>query len=124
MQQMIPRGPMHFYGLGTFNLGMLTGNRGKYGQAYGHLGATYGYQSIAVYFPGAELSMAVATNIETDQQPQPSEALCYAYNGALGVLHGHAISCTFSTSGFFGGTCKCQQKLDQEFRQQPLQMFI
>merc|ERR1719510_733766 len=39
--------PFVIYGLGTFNLGFQTGQSGKYGRGYGHLGATYGYQSIS-----------------------------------------------------------------------------
>jgi hypothetical protein len=41
------------YGLATFNLTGHTGlkNPDPNRVAYGHLGATYGYQSIVVYFP-------------------------------------------------------------------------
>lgn len=37
------------YGLATFNLTRRTGQRGPDGVAMGHLGATYGYQSIVAY---------------------------------------------------------------------------
>ncbi|KAL3931254.1 MAG: hypothetical protein SGPRY_001200 [Prymnesium sp.] len=57
------------YGLATFNLSRLTPND----IAYGHLGATYGYQSLLVYVPTLQLSFAIGTNIERDFQDQPSD---------------------------------------------------
>ena len=33
-----------FYGFAAFNLSWQTGQAGRYRTAYGHLGATYGYQ--------------------------------------------------------------------------------
>jgi len=49
------------YGLATFNLTRMTPND----VAYGHLGATYGYQSVVVYIPSLTLSVAIGTNIES-----------------------------------------------------------
>lgn len=43
---------------------------------YGHLGATYGYDSIFGYNPTLDLGIAIGTNIETPSQTQPSDAFC------------------------------------------------
>eukprot|EP00438_Fugacium_kawagutii_P029155 Skav216174 [mRNA] locus=scaffold2249:58985:67689:+ [translate_table: standard] len=66
VDQMIPQ-VMRIYGLG---------------KGYGHLGATYGtwaavpelggYQSIVGFFPELNVSVAIATNIETDKQAGPA----------------------------------------------------
>mmetsp|Transcript_13114 Transcript_13114/g.35892 ORF Transcript_13114/g.35892 Transcript_13114/m.35892 type:complete len:451 (-) Transcript_13114:162-1514(-) len=95
------------YGLATFNLDRNTGQKGKYGKAYGHLGATYGYQSVTAYFPGLEIAITVATNIERDYQEQPADALCFAYNAAASLLLTRTITCTYSSEGYFSGGCKC-----------------
>ena len=42
-----------------------------YGSAYGHLGATYGYNSMVATVPGLNLTIAVGTNVESDYQAQP-----------------------------------------------------
>jgi hypothetical protein len=59
------------YGLATFNLTRRTGQHGAGGVAMGHLGATCGYQSVVAYNPAMDFSIAVATNIERDEQDQP-----------------------------------------------------
>ena len=69
----VPQGAgLHFpYGFAAFNLsGMISGrpSSGPYRTAYGHLGATYGYQSILAYYPGADVAISVASNIEQDTQ--------------------------------------------------------
>merc|ERR1712151_545479 len=69
-----------YYGLACFNMSGATGNGDA---AYGHLGATYGYDSSAAYFPGVDASIAVASNIETDYQSQPSDVQCLVYNVLL-----------------------------------------
>jgi CubicO group peptidase (beta-lactamase class C family) len=46
---MIPTTP--FYGFATFNLSGDTGVNGSIGVAYGHMGATYGYDSLMSYHP-------------------------------------------------------------------------
>jgi len=114
IDQMIPpkpslMRPFSLYGLGTFNLGFQTGQKGDYGKAYGHLGATYGYQSISGYFPALNITLAIATNIETDDQVQPSDTFCLAYNAIAGAMLNQNITCTFSAHGYYGGTCKCTQ---------------
>lgn len=71
---MVPKNTAHHfpYGFATFNLsdgyGVSAGKAKNYNTAYGHLGATYGYQSIVAYFPAADVSLAIASNIETDDQ--------------------------------------------------------
>eukprot|EP00421_Protoceratium_reticulatum_P017592 CAMPEP_0168387010 /NCGR_PEP_ID=MMETSP0228-20121227/15724_1 /TAXON_ID=133427 /ORGANISM="Protoceratium reticulatum, Strain CCCM 535 (=CCMP 1889)" /LENGTH=417 /DNA_ID=CAMNT_0008400231 /DNA_START=56 /DNA_END=1309 /DNA_ORIENTATION=+ len=106
---MIPTGP--FYGLATFNLSTHTGQTGKFGRAYGHLGATYGYQSILVYFPGLQFAMAVATNLEIDDQAHPADAICQSYNAIAGVLMDKAITCQFSAGSYYGGKCSCDHPI-------------
>lgn len=56
------------YGLATFNLTSHTGLSGVDGIAMGHLGATYGYQSIVAFFPGRNFSLSIGSNIERDFQ--------------------------------------------------------
>jgi len=92
------------YGLATFNLTRLT----PHDVAYGHLGATYGYQSIVAYVPGLELAISVGTNIERDHQDQPQDVFCSVYNTAKAVLSGAPIpTCTF-TPGYYDAGCKCK----------------
>lgn len=110
MEIMVPTSP--FYGFATFNLSSHDGwgpsSASPYARAYGHLGATYGYQSIVAYFPGADVSISVGTDIETDGQTQPSAALCLAYNAVLAYLTGTAEpQCTYKPSGYYGGSCDC-----------------
>ena len=70
-------------------------------------GATYGFQSQLVYYPGLQLAMTVATNIETDSQTQPKDVLCFAYNAVAAILLGQEITCTFAKSSYYGSGCKC-----------------
>lgn len=86
---------------------MVTGQKGEYGTGYGHLGATYGYQSVSGYFPALNITLAVATNMETDEQVQPSDTICFAYNAIAGAMLGQNITCTFQMKGYYGGVCKC-----------------
>ena len=51
------------YGLATFNLTRLT----PHDVAYGHLGATYGYQSVVAYVPSLGMAFSIGTNIERDR---------------------------------------------------------
>jgi len=95
------------YGYATFNLARDTGHTGPYGEAYGHLGATYGFQSQLVFFPAIEAVLTVATNIETNEQSQPKDALCFAYNGVAGILLGKNITCTYTAGSYYGGGCNC-----------------
>ena len=92
------------YGLATFNLTRLT----PHDVAYGHLGATYGYQSVVVYIPSLELSLTIGTNLETDQQSQPADTFCSVYNTAKAIILQKPIpTCTY-THGYYSGGCKCK----------------
>jgi len=106
VEKMIPT-KLDIYGLATFNLNRMTGQSGKYGVAYGHLGATYGYQSVTAYFPSLEFAVTVATNIERDYQEQPADAMCFVFNKAAGLLLNKTISCTYGSGGYYSGGCKC-----------------
>jgi len=59
----------NFYGFATFLLfdftGQPTDGPHDYGTCYGHLGATYGWNSLAWFMPGLNFSMSVATNVES-----------------------------------------------------------
>lgn len=108
VDQMIPTGP--FYGFATFNLTRMTEERdGKFFPAYGHLGATYGYDSLFVYQPDLDMSIAVASSIETDRQSQPAEAFCLLASRARSwVLKERARVCTFEKVGYYGVKCTCK----------------
>lgn len=100
------------YGLATFNLSIMgvTGQSllSPFSRAYGHLGATYGYDSIVGYFPGIDASIAIASNIETDAQIQPSDTLCFVYNALLAAVRGvPEPKCAFTKRSYFGGSCEC-----------------
>lgn len=103
---------LHIYGLGAFNIGLMSsGHFGKLGVAYGHLGATYGYQSIAAFYPELNISVALATNIETQKQVQTPDALCFSYNAVAGLILNKTFHCTFKTMGYYGGRCKCSEQV-------------
>jgi CubicO group peptidase (beta-lactamase class C family) len=105
---MVPQSNESFYGFATFNLSSRTGLRQPEGAAYGHLGATYGYQSIGAYFPGTEFALAVATNLETNHQSQPAMALCKAFNMVREFQAGRPIpTCTYNSAGYYSGGCNC-----------------
>merc|ERR1712226_859855 len=82
--------------------------------AYGHLGATYGYDSIFGYAPHINVGIAVATNIETPTQTQPSDGFCRAYNRVKNYLkHEPVETCTYRTLSYYGGVCKCMRDGDR-----------
>ncbi|CAK9019402.1 unnamed protein product [Durusdinium trenchii] len=109
VKQMIPSA-MHIYGMGAFNVGLFSGGvRGPLGQGYGHLGATYGYQSIVGFFPALNVSVAIATNIETDKQVQTPDSLCFTYHAVAGLLMNKTFDCKFQTMGYYGGRCTCSE---------------
>merc|ERR1712146_806147 len=99
----------HGYGVATFNLNSRTGqpNTTKYGIAYGHLGATYGYQSIMAHMPGLEITLVISTNMETQEQVQPADTFCFAYGATLGLYVGRELTCKFKNTGNFSGGCTC-----------------
>lgn len=108
VDQMIPN-RTSLYGLGAFNIGFQTGHKDELGVAYGHLGATYGYQSVVAYFPKLNVALAIATNIETDNQVQPSDTFCLSYNSVASILLGKKFECTFEPRGYYGGQCNCTE---------------
>lgn len=96
------------YGLATFNLTRNTGVPGEGGVAYGHLGATYGYQSIVAYSPAYDFALSIATNIERDEQEQPSDTMCSVFNAVAAVVQGQDVpTCKYSRGSYYGGGCKC-----------------
>merc|ERR1711957_660113 len=97
----------HRYGLATQIHRNHSGQPGKYGEEYGHFGATYGYQSFLMYYPELDFTIAGASNMESDYEQQVKEALCYGYNEVAAVLlHRENMQCDFSCSAT--GTCKCR----------------
>lgn len=99
-----------FYGLASQNVGLMgiTGGDGEYARCYGHLGATYGYDSIFGYAPALDLGISIATNIETETQTQPSDAFCGVYNRVKNYILDETVqNCTYTTDHYYGGTCKC-----------------
>eukprot|EP00035_Acanthoeca_spectabilis_P034264 m.28043 g.28043 ORF g.28043 m.28043 type:complete len:482 (-) comp6497_c0_seq1:1595-3040(-) len=109
-----------FYGFATFLLSEFTGRPTDptppsvdEGTCWGHLGATYGWNSVVLFTPGNNLSISVATNIETNEQATPSDAYCVAYNRvrqilarAKGTQKGPIQDCVYDASGYFG-SCVC-----------------
>jgi len=108
VEMMYDRSTETGYGLATFNLTHRTGLHGPDGVAMGHLGATYGYQSIVAYNPAMDFSLAVATNIERDGQDQPADVMCSVYNAVHAIVRGlPQPTCRFS-HGYWGGGCRCE----------------
>lgn len=105
----VPANSGLFYGFATFGLSHATGQNGSYGDAWGHLGATYGYQSIILYLPKLAFTMAIASNMENDHQTHPSDTACFAYNSIAGLMLGQEVSCRFVDEGYHGGGCICDQ---------------
>ena len=105
---MIPTSP--FYGFATFNLTGQTGQAPENGgTAYGHIGATYGYQSMLLYNPDMDVSIAIASNMENDDQTHPSDTLCSAFNAVRNAVTGATDDCVYKKGGYYGGECKCQK---------------
>merc|ERR1712014_474358 len=100
-----------FYGLASQNVGLMgiTGGKGAYRTAYGHLGATYGYDSIFAYNPILDVGISVATSIETNTQTQPSDAFCHVYNRVKNyIMKAPVETCTYKVYGYYGGQCICK----------------
>jgi hypothetical protein len=97
----------NYYGLAMFDEDVLTGRTSE--GAYGHYGATFGADSTAAYFPALNLSIALATNIETTHQEAPPDAICFVYNAVRALLLGlgtAAPTCTFQPENYHG-KCTC-----------------
>jgi CubicO group peptidase (beta-lactamase class C family) len=95
------------YGFATFNLTQELGQKGAEGVAYGHLGATYGYQTVLAYMPALDVSIAIGSNLENDDQTHPSDTLCVLYTAVKNRLTGSTDNCVFKAGGYFSGGCKC-----------------
>ena len=95
------------YGFATFNLTMEVGQTGPEGEAYGHLGATYGYQTLLSYHPALDISIAIGSNIENDNQVHPSDTLCILYTAVKNTLTGSSDHCVYVEGGYYKGGCKC-----------------
>jgi len=106
-----------FYGLATMDMTYMNGLSflGEYGQAVGHLGDTYGFNSIVTYFPKLDIGLAIATNHEDMMQQGPRALLCTAYNRALDVLLNQSIRhCTYIGGSYWQSGCKCDGALAAE----------
>eukprot|EP00930_Biecheleria_cincta_P038926 TRINITY_DN26771_c0_g1_i1.p1 TRINITY_DN26771_c0_g1~~TRINITY_DN26771_c0_g1_i1.p1 ORF type:complete len:483 (+),score=52.62 TRINITY_DN26771_c0_g1_i1:36-1451(+) len=115
------------YGLATCQFDLFTGHVGKYGVAYGHSGATYGYQSLAVYFPTMEMSIAIATNIETDYQQQPADTLCSTYSEVAGLILGQRSRCFYKqVQNYYISGCVCTpfRNVDTELLDNVTSVFV
>jgi len=98
-----------FYGMGTFSLDWTASTEGLNVTGYGHVGDTYGYQSQTTYFPGLDLVLTVATNIETASQAQPAETTCLLYHAIAATLAGKPLpQCSFKVPHQFIGECACK----------------
>ena len=95
------------YGFATFNLTQEIGQTGPDGEAYGHLGATYGYQTVLSYHPALDVSIAIGSNIENDDQVHPSDTLCLLYTAVKNALTGSSDNCVYVSGGYYQGGCKC-----------------
>jgi hypothetical protein len=93
------------------NLGFETGQAAPspYAVAFGHLGATYGYDSIIVHGVELGLSLAVATNAETPNQVsavQCGAVRCSAVQ--CGAVRCSAVQCgTVRCSAVQCGAVRC-----------------
>eukprot|EP00591_Stephanopyxis_turris_P005079 CAMPEP_0195516336 /NCGR_PEP_ID=MMETSP0794_2-20130614/7095_1 /TAXON_ID=515487 /ORGANISM="Stephanopyxis turris, Strain CCMP 815" /LENGTH=426 /DNA_ID=CAMNT_0040644911 /DNA_START=114 /DNA_END=1391 /DNA_ORIENTATION=+ len=102
MQQvMIPGDTM--YGFATFNLTGETGYAPPMGTAYGHIGATYGFDSMLSYHPEIGATIAIASNLENDDQTHPSETLCLAFAAVKNAVSGTSDVCQYTKEGYYGG---------------------
>lgn len=97
-----------FYGAAAFNLTKTTGLPLPEGEAWGHLGSTYGYQSIVVHFEATNATIVVASNLEIREQSQPSDVVCFSYHMLLSHLAGKKMpKCTYVSTDYFFGNCTC-----------------
>jgi CubicO group peptidase (beta-lactamase class C family) len=97
------------YGFATFDLSFENGySKTKYGKSYGHIGATYGYDSMLAYYPALDVTIAIGTNMENDDQTHPSDTLCILYGAVYNQLTNSTDVCTYKMQGYFGGECKCK----------------
>eukprot|EP00747_Dinoflagellata_sp_TGD_P029199 gnl/TRDRNA2_/TRDRNA2_133765_c1_seq2.p1 gnl/TRDRNA2_/TRDRNA2_133765_c1~~gnl/TRDRNA2_/TRDRNA2_133765_c1_seq2.p1 ORF type:complete len:202 (+),score=33.45 gnl/TRDRNA2_/TRDRNA2_133765_c1_seq2:108-713(+) len=111
VQEMIPK-ENRFYGLATMNMSFISGVPGKYGEAVGHLGDTYGFTSIMAYFPALDVGFAVALNHEGMSQGGPSAVVCTTYNRLMDILLKKPLrNCSYVQSSYYFGKCVCKDEL-------------
>ena len=100
-----------YSGFSTFDLTWQNGySKTKYGVSYGHIGATYGYDSIVGYYPELDVTISIASNMENDDQTHPSDAMCLLYGQVFNHLTNSSDVCTYTMQGYYGGECKCVPK--------------
>ena len=135
---MVPVSPFYGFATMNLSFAGISGQSttGPYAKVYGHLGAvswrtiqtslvcpverafllstvscraqTYGYDSLIAYYPGLDVAISVASDIETDNQAQPSDTMCLAYNAILAAFTGTPEpSCRYIKGSYYGGKCEC-----------------
>ncbi len=96
------------YGFATFNLTDQIGQKGDMGTAYGHIGATYGFDTMLSYHPALDITIAIGSNMENDDQTHPSDTLCLLFTAVKNALTGSQDKCSYEPRGYYGGECKCE----------------
>jgi D-alanyl-D-alanine carboxypeptidase len=104
-QVMIPKDDI--YGFATFNISRQTGYPAPMGTAYGHIGATYGYDSTLTFHPALNATITIASNMENDDQTHPSDTLCSLFSALKNHVKGTNDICSYKPRGYYGGECKC-----------------
>ena len=59
------------------------------------------------YHPALDVTIAIASNMENDDQTHPSDALCMTYNAVKNHLTGSTDKCTFTVGSYYSGGCNC-----------------
>lgn len=97
-----------FYGLATMSFSGSFGDTGAYGEAYGHLGDTFGFNSIMVYFPKLDIGMTVMASFESDSQVAPRDVMCVAYNLVQDtLLRRTPRHCKYVQKSYYESGCEC-----------------
>ena len=67
-----------------------------------------GARAISSSLRRADVSLAVASDIETDTQVQPADTMCFSYAAVLADLtQTEEPSCTYTAGSYHGGKCEC-----------------
>ena len=59
------------------------------------------------YHPALDVTIAIASNMENDDQTHPSDTLCMTYNAVKNHLTGSTDKCTFTVGSYYSGGCNC-----------------
>jgi hypothetical protein len=52
--------------------------------------------------------MAIATNIEIDNQAQPADAMCSVFNKVRAIIEGQPVpECEYKSNGYYDSGCEC-----------------